>query len=171
MYQPYCYLLKCPNGKVYYGSAYSVKRGAHPEEFWQKYFTTSKVIHALIEEYGSDKFEFEIRKTFDNAKECHDWETKVLHRMNVIYDDRFINQSNNVNFGANITPHPWTPISRQRASEVKKGEKNGMFGKKHTDESRAKMKRKESDETRQKKIISQRKRREREKLKKENALY
>ena len=137
-YKPYCYLLKCPDGRVYYGSSYTKKLVANPKKFWTEYFTTSKDIHAMIEEYGKESFEFEIRKTFDCHEKCHQWETKVLHRMNVIHDDRFVNKSNNVNFGANIGGHNWTDESKKKSSEARLGEANPMYGKSHSEENKKK---------------------------------
>ena len=92
--------------------------------------------------------------------------------MNVIHDDRWVNKSNNVNFGANIGGHKWSEESKRRDSEARKGKGNPFYGRKHTPESIEKMKgKKDSDETRLKRIEGQRKGREREKLKKDNAIH
>jgi len=56
MCRPYtyriCFLL---TGQEYYGVCYGKK--ANPDTFWKNYFTSSKVVKALIQEYGVDSFE------------------------------------------------------------------------------------------------------------------
>jgi len=49
-----------------------------------------------------------------------------------------------------------------------KGEKNGMFGKQHNEQTKQKMRKKRSEETKQKIIIAQKLRRQKEKLFKQN---
>ena len=63
-YTAYTYLIKCPNGQLYYGSRYAVKRKSmNPhEDLWVDYFTSSEKIHQLIEEYGRDAFEVFVDK-------------------------------------------------------------------------------------------------------------
>lgn len=48
----------------------------------------------MYEEHGDPDI-IEIRKIFDSAEKALDWENKVLKRMNVVGDNRFINQTNN----------------------------------------------------------------------------
>lgn len=88
---PYCYLLKFkPEEKFYYGVKYA--SNSDPETFWKDYFTSSTAIWRLIEEYGLESFEFEIRKTFECQAKAREWERKVIKRMNIVRDDRFLNK-------------------------------------------------------------------------------
>jgi hypothetical protein len=94
--KPYTYLVKFkPTGKVYYGSRcqnYTKFNRTPAEDFWHKYTTSSENINALIEEYGKDAFEYEIRRTFDTVEEMADWETRVLTRSRVLErQDRWMN--------------------------------------------------------------------------------
>lgn len=92
---PYTYLLKhLPTGKLYYGCRFA--KNCHPSEFWIKYKTSSKYVKELIDQYGEDTFVFEIRKTFNDAKLCRLWETRVLKRMDVVNKDIFLNMTDNI---------------------------------------------------------------------------
>lgn len=92
MHQPFTYLIKHkPSGKVYYGVRYAKK--CSPDDLWTTYFTSSNDIRILIENDGKDAFEFQIRKTFMDAKKAIQWEKKVLRRMKVVKSTAFINRN------------------------------------------------------------------------------
>ena len=92
IYTPYCYLIGWTrHNKWYYGRR--TRKGCHPSEFWKKYFTSSKHVEQFRAEYGEPDV-IQIRKTFSNAKDCARWENKVLTRLNVRYNDRFLNIKN-----------------------------------------------------------------------------
>lgn len=89
-HRPFTYLIRHkPSGLVYYGARYSIS--ANPDTLWKRYFTSSKVVHALIDKDGEDAFDFEVRKTFDTVEECIQWEERVLRRMKVRHHPKFIN--------------------------------------------------------------------------------
>jgi len=91
MHTPYTYLLKSPDGRLYYGLRYA--KNCHPDEFWVTYFTSSKKVLELIEEYGKESFTFEIRKTFDDVEKAIKWESDVLYKLRVDLREDYINQS------------------------------------------------------------------------------
>ena len=67
--------------------------GCHPDDFWTKYFPSSKIIHKLIECHGKNYFYFEIRKTFDNDPDrALKWEQKVLRRLKVENKEHWLNR-------------------------------------------------------------------------------
>lgn len=77
-------------GSHYYGSRYA--KGCDPADLWVTYFTSSKIIAKLREEYGNDSFKVEIRKTFgDNPVAAQQWEKKVLSKLNVLNRDNWLN--------------------------------------------------------------------------------
>lgn len=86
--KPYTYLVKFkPTGKVYYGSRcqnYTKLNRTPANDFWHVYTTSSNTINNLIDEYGKDAFEYEIRRTFESVEEMSAWETKVLKRCRVL---------------------------------------------------------------------------------------
>lgn len=91
---PYTYLIKFkPTNQVYYGVRYA--KNCHPNEFWKTYFTSSSIIHKLIEQHGLDSFDIQIRRTFDDSQKAYEWETKVLQKFDAKNDDRFLNRYNN----------------------------------------------------------------------------
>ena len=94
--KPYTYLVKFkPTGKVYYGSRCqnATKFNRTPaEDFWNHYTTSSENINNLINKYGKDAFEYEIRRTFNSIEEMASWETRVLTRCRVLErQDRWMN--------------------------------------------------------------------------------
>lgn len=93
----FTYLIKCkPTGQVYYGVSF--RKGTHPDKLWVDYFTSSTTVHQLINQFGKDAFEFEIRKTFTDPKAAQKWEAKVLKRMKVVGDPKWINRHDNISF-------------------------------------------------------------------------
>lgn len=87
---PYTYLLLFkPTNQLYYGVRYS--KNCHPNDFWNTYFTSSKIIHFLIKIYGKESFSFQIRKIFKSKQSAINWESKILKKMNVRYNQRFLN--------------------------------------------------------------------------------
>ncbi len=90
---PYTYkLIFKPTNQYYYGVRWG--EGCHPSDLWVKYFTSSKHIHKLIEEYGLDSFDCKIMKTFDNGKDAVKHENLVLKRVNARKNGKFINLAN-----------------------------------------------------------------------------
>lgn len=109
----YTYLLKhIPTNTFYYGVQYGKK--SNPINFWIRYFTSSKYVHKLIEEYGKESFTYEIRKTFNTTEQAQNWEKKVLRRLKVDQRKDFINKNPGLGFG------------------YSSGEKHWAFGKKYT---------------------------------------
>jgi len=157
MTTPYTYVLThIPSGKKYYGMR--CRKNCHPDEFWVKYFTSSKIVKRLIQQDGIYSFDFEIRKTFKTKIEAIVWEHKVLRRLKVHTDVNWLNQCN----GNEIFPMTFGRLGKTTSEEHKKkigdaqrGSKNHMYGKTHTPEAREKIRaahlgRKASKETRTK---------------------
>lgn len=93
-YIPYTYFIKhIPTGLKYYGSKTANNKHdiANPSNFWVSYFTSSKKVKLLIEKYGKDSFEIQIRKTFKTAEETLNWEDKVLRKLKVLKRQDWIN--------------------------------------------------------------------------------
>ena len=91
--KPYTYLIRHrPSGKVYYGYR-SANRVDPVNDLWKHYFTSSLGVQKLIEETGADSFDTEIRRIFETKEQASNWETRVLHRCNVLHDDRWLNQN------------------------------------------------------------------------------
>ena len=89
------YLYHIPTTKKYYG-ARQANQCEPANDLWNEYFSSSKLVVALIEEYGKASFVAEVRKTFDTAKEAFAWEQKVIDRMHAVERDDWLNQSNGI---------------------------------------------------------------------------
>jgi len=89
---PYTYLIKFkPENRFYYGVRFA--KNCNPDEFWEKYFTSSSEVHRLIEEYGKESFEYQIRKVFDCPEKAIKWESKVLKKTKAAYKEKWINKT------------------------------------------------------------------------------
>lgn len=114
----YTYLLKFkPENKYYYGVRFkNIRLKRNPEDdFMIHYTTSSEQINDLLQKYGIDSFEWEIRKTFTSAKQAILWETKVLRRAKVL-------KRQDVWYNANVAGYKiTTPNGRQKIKETHTG--------------------------------------------------
>jgi len=124
MHTPYTYsLLHKPTGKKYYGARWAVN--CHPNDLWQTYFTSSKHVKKLIEEYGKDSFIYTIRKVFNSVDDCRIWEQRVLTKLHVPKNTSWLNK--------NVCGR-FLPYGKQSKEHIQKrvfkttGSGNGMFG-------------------------------------------
>lgn len=77
---PFTYRITCiPTKQHYYGVRY--QEGCSPSDLWVTYFTSSKLVHSLIEEHGPEQFRTEIRRIFNNKDAACMWEYKVLCKL------------------------------------------------------------------------------------------
>lgn len=92
---PFTYkLVFKPTGQYYYGVRWA--KGCNPSDLWTKYFSSSRVIKKLINEFGKDSFIYKVTKTFDNRGDASIWETSLLKRVNARENSRFLNKVNNL---------------------------------------------------------------------------
>lgn len=130
----YTYLIKCvPEERVYYGVRYA--EGCNPNELFRSYFTSSKDVHQLIEKYGVDQFQTEIRQTFDNVESARKWENTVLRRCDVINNPRFINKTTNKSIDPKSAGHWKGKTGFQHNRFGKKNPKLSLINKRKTGES------------------------------------
>lgn len=136
IYIPYTYYLyHYPTKTHYYGARYGNSKTcgiAHPSDFWNTYFTSSKKIKQLRQQYGDDTFYYEIRRTFTTAKETTEWEAKVLKRLNVKRRKEWLNQAYNafpVLYGVDNPRFGTTHSDKTKRimSDVQIGEGNSRF--------------------------------------------
>jgi hypothetical protein len=115
IYIPFAYCITfIPTGQRYYGVRYTEKEVAHPDQLWTTYFTSSKTISDLIEEYGIDSFSVQIRKTFISKIEALYWETRFLTRIDAAKHPEWLNKHNG---GTRFCD---TPESIQKMKDTKK---------------------------------------------------
>lgn len=144
-YQPYTYHIAWSKHNThYYGVRYA--KNCNPNDFWKSYFTSSKKVKHFIAEHGDPDI-IEIRKTFDCPHEAMKWESKVLSRLNVLKNpkwlnanisgDQFIVESHSKETLAKMSINNASkrPEMRKQISERQMGPNNSFYGKKHTPES------------------------------------
>lgn len=118
----YVYLLGWSSSNQFYIGVRFAK-GCSPEDLLETYFTSSKYVKEKINTGDHPNIK-RILKTFDSAEKARKYEEKLLTRLKVMYDDRFLNKTNN----------------RSIPSRNMSGKNNGMFGKKHKPSTIEKMK-------------------------------
>jgi len=145
-YLAYTYLIKCPNGKSYYGYR-SANKTSPEDDLWKHYYTSSKLIAELREQYSDDEFIATVDKTFETAEEAYDYETKFLKENDCVNSDDWVNQQCFPVFNSNT--------GREHTEEAKRKMSEAGKRRKHTEETRRKLseaakRRKHTEETKRK---------------------
>ena len=142
----------CPEGKYYIGYSCNVKQR------WQKHKSTLRGgkhrnirMQRAYEKYGSDCFDYEVLQECETEEEAKNVELSYLEDLTI--RDKLYNLHYNSSGGDMLTYHPdreqiiekraieqkkriseLTPEEYKRRFCTKTGEKNGMYGRTHTDE-------------------------------------
>jgi len=122
------HLYHVPTRKHYYGVRYS--KNAKISDLWNTYFTSSKLVHNLIEEYGKESFVPTIRKIFESPEEAVNWESAFLKKVNAKHNQNWINQHNGD--GKFLTIGKCSEYRRKRISESKKGKPSNRKNYRHS---------------------------------------
>lgn len=108
----YTYILTFkPTGQKYYGVRYSAK--SDPRDLWVTYFSSSKIVHDLIELHGKDSFLAEIDKVFDSPPDAIRHEQKTL--LEITDKSNWLNMS----FGSGGYDHAKIKTSEHRRKIAK----------------------------------------------------
>jgi hypothetical protein len=92
MSTPFTYhLFHVPTQTHYYGVRYS--KTCTPLDLWSSYFSSSRKILDLIQVYGKESFQYEIRKIFLCAADAIQHEQTVLRRLKVLQRSDWLNNS------------------------------------------------------------------------------
>jgi hypothetical protein len=139
IYTPFTYLIGWKDiNRWYYGVRYA--RGCHPDDLWTKYFTSSKIVQEYREKYGEPDV-IKVRETFPTDTLAREWEHKVLRRMNVVKDVRWINRCQGK------TPsrlgYKTSEETKQKMSIAAKGKHRESYP--HSEETKQKMRKPKSD--------------------------
>ena len=91
MSMAYTYLIGwSEQNRFYYGARWA--KNCSPADLWSTYFTSSKHVKTFRKQYGDPDI-IEVRKTFDNAEQCREYEHKTLRRLNVLKEDKWLNKN------------------------------------------------------------------------------
>jgi hypothetical protein len=89
-----------------------------------KYFSSSNIVHQLIEQYGIEQFSFEIRKVFVSKSEAVNWEWTVLRRLNAAQSPLWLNKHNGEGrTGNGFTGMTHTEGTKQKIAAAQRGRK------------------------------------------------
>lgn len=130
VYYVYLHLNKT-NGKRYYGITSEKK----PEDRWRKGYSHNKHLEGALNQYGWDGFEHIIIASQLTRQEAENLEVELIAQY----------QTNNSDFGYNLTSGGGVGVfrhseeSKRLMSEHTKGALNPMYGKHHTEETKAKI--------------------------------
>lgn len=98
-YTPYTYLIGWSKlDRWYYGVRYAKKTmclyeaGCHPDDLWVTYFTSSKQVQKFRNEHGEPDV-VSVRKQFKDSENAKNWEHKLLKKLNVVVDGKWLNQN------------------------------------------------------------------------------
>lgn len=88
---PFTYLVGwSKQQKFYYGVRHA--NGCHPDQLWTLYYTSSDRVKYFRKEYGEPDI-IQIRKTFTKKEDAVKWEHKVLKKLNVLKEDKWLNMA------------------------------------------------------------------------------
>jgi hypothetical protein len=127
IYSPYTYLIGWSKlDKWYYGVRFAKKSyclyesGCHPDELWVTYFTSSEIVEEFRRLHGRPDI-IQIRKTFDNKEDAIEWEYKVLRRLNVEKNPKWLNMSDSKSIPAYEN---WSDeVKKEHSKKISKGNK------------------------------------------------
>lgn len=128
--KPYTYLIGWPDHDTwYYGVRYA--NGCDPSDLWNPYTTSSEYVRDFVAKHGDPPIKL-IRRTFNDKKSARLWENRVLKRMKVVSNDRWLNKHDSmappINPFGNLAMR--RPENRAKAKLNNTGSGNPMFGKK-----------------------------------------
>ena len=146
MITPYVYLIKNNiTGQFYYGSrARNIRLKKLPEEdLWITYFTSSKKVKSLIEQYGKDSFGVEIIFRDIDYDICYWKEQELLKDSksnHLCINGTYIDPKTKIRKFSIFGRDKEFEIERGKAISIsKKGKTNGHLGFIHSEETKLKM--------------------------------
>ena len=119
---PYTYLIGWPNlNKWYYGVRYA--NNCQPTDLWDPYKTSSKIVHDFVLKHGDPTIK-QVRKIYKNTENATQlaqlWENRVLKKLNVAKDPKWLNGHDSKSFDPRLVPkgdQHWTRQDTERARQ------------------------------------------------------
>lgn len=132
IYTPYTYLIGWSNHqKYYYGARWA--KNCHPDELWKTYFTSSKHVHDFWKEHGEPDI-IQVRKIFSTKEQVRQWEHKVLRRIGVKNNSKWLNITTSL--GIDYNTHPFLGKTHSEQTKIKISK--SLVGRKDTEETKKK---------------------------------
>lgn len=114
------------NGKVYIGQSIDIKRRWHEEKYKKK---NNLHLYRSFKKYGLENF------SFDVLEECDNLDEREIYWI-AYYDSNNRNKGYNQTSGGNGIGTTLSEELKQKIRESVSGEKNGFYGKKHTEKTK-----------------------------------
>lgn len=91
---PYTYVIGWKAlDRWYYGVRFA--DNCDPSDLWNPYKTSSKYVLKFIAEHGDPDLK-EVRKIFSTVDSARQWEHRVLRKLRVIHNNKWLNQTDNI---------------------------------------------------------------------------
>lgn len=118
--------------------------GKHSGELDDNYLGSGENIRAAIKKYGKENFEKTILYIADSEEECYAAEEKIIKDFNAVESDEYYNISPGGQYkykkvALKDRSYTQTKEYRENMSKAVSGERNGMYGRHHTEESKQKI--------------------------------
>lgn len=94
--------------KWYYGVRYA--KNCTPSDLWTTYQTSSKFVKKFVQEHGNPTL-IQVRKQFSSIKKAQIWEQKVLRKLKVTKNEKWLNAHDSRAFDPTTVPrgnNHWT---------------------------------------------------------------
>lgn len=102
------------HNKWYYGVRFA--KECKPEDLWVKYFTSSKKVKEFRKTHGEPDV-VEVRRTFKETSAARLWESRVIRKINAVFDKKWMNMTDNTDmFFFEGKRKPFTPEHRAKLS-------------------------------------------------------
>lgn len=128
-YSPFTYLIGWSKlNRWYYGSRTAritrclYESGCHPDDLWKTYFTSSNHVEEFRQKFGEPDV-IQIRRVFRSADDCLKWEYRVIKRLNLMNNPKWLNRGDG--FGGFDTSKPKSEAHKKKLSEWQRGLKRG----------------------------------------------
>ena len=100
----YTYLIGWTNqDKWYYGVRFA--KNCNPNDLWTTYFTSSKYVKEFVKKHGNPDI-IQIRKIFVDVNKARLWESKILKKLNIINNEKWLNKTSNISFSEDCSFRP-----------------------------------------------------------------
>lgn len=137
---PFTYLVGWSSHSLfYYGVRYA--DGCHPNNLWNTYFTSSDYVKSTRQKLGEPDV-IQVRRVFSSKKEASRWEMRVLQRMKIFENAKFINRQINGNWimdEQTKSKISSTMKGMKKTVEARMNMSKGKLGKKMSAEARVNM--------------------------------
>lgn len=132
----YTYLIGWRELDMWYYGVRTANTEEPESDLWIRYFTSSKFVKALRESHGEPDA-VRVHKRFNSREEAVEFEDRFLTRVNAVNSERWLNRCNGgKKFYVEKTQ---TPEHLRRRRKALKGRRPGFVGKKHSPETKEKM--------------------------------